>query len=60
MKIVTNGTFISRGNETQPAVPRRFQLLCEHGQWAWVMPLNGNNTGEGPLTFLKSALTEIK
>ncbi len=62
MKIVTNGTFISMGNEQlkQPPVLRRFQVLAEHGQWLWIIALNGNNTGEGPLTFPKSALTEVK
>ena len=59
MKIVTNGTFINRGNDKTPE-PRKFKVLAQHGMWVWVVPINGLYENEGPLTFNKQNLTEIK
>ena len=62
MKIVTNGTFIRV--EVSPDqfkdVPRRFEVLAEHGEYLWVISLNGRYTGESPITLRKSAVTEVK
>lgn len=62
MRVVTNGTFIKV--EVSPGqfkdVPRRFDVLAEHGEYLWVMSLNGRYTGEAPLTLRKSAVTEVK
>ena len=61
MKTVTNGTSVKV--ETSPGifkeVPRRFSVPAEHGDFVWVMAVNGHFTGEGPLTFRKSALKDL-
>ena len=62
MRVVTNGTLIR--TEVKPGqfteVLRRFNVLAEHGDFIWVMPLNGKHITEGPITFRRSNIQEVK